>query len=122
MKRLRELPRGHVFVFGSNEAGIHGRGAARDAVRFFGAVPGVGFGLRGQSFAIPTKKHWKSNGLPIEKIQEYVGQFLDVARDLRSTIFVVTPIGCGLAGYSPQEIAPLFKGCPENVILPEEFK
>lgn len=121
MKRITKLPPEYVFVFGSNEEGVHGRGAALDAVRYFGAKRGVGWGLQGQSFAIPTKKTWRSDGLPLNAIQRYVGVFLYVARNLPELTFHVTPIGCGLAGHSAKDIAPMFKGATDNVILPEEF-
>lgn len=108
-----------VFVFGSNEAGIHGAGAAKYSLRH-DAEMGVGFGLRGRSFAIPTKDY-NIKTLPLDIISAYVTVFLRYAMRNKERIFIVTPIGCGLAGYTPEQIAPMFNGHPNNVILPEEF-
>jgi hypothetical protein len=110
-----------VFVFGSNELGIHGAGAAKHAKQFFGAVQGQGFGRQGDSFAIPTKAS-PSKTLPLDDIRVYVDEFLTYATEHFWESFNVTAIGCGLAGYSPEDIAPMFKQVPENVNLPQEFK
>lgn len=120
MDKITKLRSNEVFVFGSNLAGIHGKGAARDALAF-GATHGLGFGFSGQTFAIPTKDR-KLKTRPIEAIATDVAAFLGYAKQMDYFVFLVTPIGCGLAGYSPKEIAPLFKGAPPNVILPEEFR
>jgi len=121
---ITKLKKNEVFVFGSNEAGIHGAGAARTAHINFGAPIGLGFGynhgIRDQTFAIPTKD-WKIKTLPIEVIKFYVDRFIEFAKGAPKLTFLVTKIGCGLAGYSPDDIGPLFKGCPDNVVLPEEF-
>lgn len=109
-----------IFVFGSNESGIHGAGAAKFALENHGAIWGVGFGLQGNSFAIPTK-NFKIETLPIEKIKIYVDKFLEFANMNPEMTFQLTPIGCGLAGYKPHQIGPLFKNCPKNVIIPQEF-
>lgn len=109
-----------VFVFGSNEAGRHGAGAALFARSHRGAIYGVGVGHRGQSYAIPTKDR-SIRTLPIVKIAEYVDEFLAYARSHPELRFQVTPIGCGLAGYAPREIAPLFARAPTNCDLPHEF-
>jgi hypothetical protein len=109
--------RNYIFVFGSNEAGIHGAGAAHDALRHFGAVYGQGIGPQGESYAIPTKDH-KLHTLPIATIDTYVACFLAYARFQDHKCFHVTRIGCGLAGYSDYDIAPLFKGASINCILP----
>lgn len=118
---ITSLKRYEIFVFGSNEAGIHGAGAARLANRSFGAKIGVGVGRTGQTYAIPTKDHMIRT-LPLEKINKYVQQFIEESKNYPYLTFLVTQIGCGLAGYSPKEIAPMFIGCDSNVILPKEFQ
>lgn len=118
--RLTTLPPGHVFVFGSNLAGRHGAGAAADAVRYFGAVYGKGQGLQGQAYALPTKDS-RIRTLPLADIAQHVERFLDFARSQPDLVFHLTPVGCGLAGYSPAQIAPMFRSAPSNVIQPAEF-
>lgn len=110
-----------VFVFGSNLAGRHGKGAARDALKF-GAVYGVGCGYNGNSYAIPTKDKLL-NVLPIERIKFYVDAFIAFAVKHPQLRFYVTKVGCGLAGYRCDEIAPLFYPATklQNVYLPGEF-
>jgi hypothetical protein len=110
-----------IFVFGSNRAGRHGRGSALEAVRHHGAVYGNGWGIQGNSYAIPTKdKDLKILGLAA--INLYVAYFKLYARRHPENTFNVVAIGCGLAGYTPAEIAPLFVGHTSNVKLPDEFK
>ncbi len=111
-----------VFVFGSNLAGRHGKGAALVAMRQHGAERGVGEGLKGNSYALPTKDR-QIKTLPLDTIREHVGTFLSVARQRSDLPFMVTAIGCGLAGYEPREIAPMFEPALEleNVYLPAEF-
>lgn len=122
MERVTTLPAKHIFVFGSNEGGVHGAGAAKDAEKYFGAKRGVAFGLRGQSFAIPTKHHWRDKvGMDLVDIEDYVIKFLVYAKDNPDLTFHVTPIGCGFAGHKPEDIAPMFIGHTKNVILPPEF-
>lgn len=109
-----------VFVFGSNEAGRHGAGAALFAQQYHGAVLGQGEGLHGNSYAIPTKdRHIKT--LPLSIITTYVNHFKEFATAHPELTFQVTPIGCGLAGYTPADIAPMFKDSPANCIMPAEF-
>lgn len=111
-----------IFVFGSNLDGRHGAGAAKWAVENRGAKYGQGFGLQGRSFAIPTKG--KGNPLPIlplDIISGYVSWFIEDARSTPEIEYEVTPIGCGLAGYLPEQIAPMFKDSPPNVALPQVF-
>lgn len=109
-----------IFVFGSNLAGRHGAGAAKFALRRRGAIYGQGEGLQGSSYGIPTKD-FKIQTLPLETISKHVADFLRFAT-LRSDLqFELTPIGCGLAGYSPSQIASMFERCPSNVTLPPEF-
>lgn len=111
---ITRLEPGQVFVFGSNAAGFHGGGAARVAFDEFGAVWGEGHGHHGQSYAIDTM-----SGL--ERIAERVGEFIEYAHSHPELTFLVTPIGCGIAGHLPGEVAPLFEGAPANVILPAMF-
>ena len=110
-----------IFVFGSNLAGRHGKGAARDALKYFGAKYGEGVGHFGDSFAIPTKGY-RLEVLPLKRIGQFVEMFLFYAKDNPHLIFLLTPIGCGLAGYSPAEIAPMFKNATSNIQLPVEFQ
>jgi len=110
-----------IFVFGSNEAGIHGAGAAKQALKF-GAKMGAGIGANGNTYAIPTKNK-NIETLPLSKIKEYVDDFIKHAENYPSHKFLVTQIGCGLAGYTPEDIAPLFRKAmtKENIYLPIEF-
>ena len=119
-ENITELAPNQIFVFGSNESGVHGAGAALLARQKFGAVSGVGFGKQGQSFAIPTKD-WRIKTLSIDSISHYVSRFMAFASNANGYEFLVTKIGCGLAGYEIKDIAPLFFFHPNNVILPEEF-
>ena len=116
---------GEFFVFGSNLAGRHGAGAARVAREKFGAVQGMGEGfmrLGGQSYAIPTKDR-DLIVLPLSSIAQGVRRFLDMAtNDPLARRFFVTRIGCGLAGYTDAEIAPMFKGAPGNCSFAEEWR
>ena len=106
-----------IFVFGSNIQGCHAGGAAAIAVKKFGAIMGQGIGLQGQSYAIPTMEG------DLSQIGCYIKDFIAFAKSNPSYQFLVTPIGCGIAGYTPQEIAPFFKDCIdlENVSLPLDF-
>ena len=109
-----------IFVFGSNEAGRHGKGAAEYARKHYGAIYGQGEGLQGSSYAIPTKDQ-KIKTLPLSEIEKGVQRFLQFAADHPELLFRVTPIGCGLAGYKPTDIAPFFRNHTENITLPNEF-
>lgn len=109
-----------VFVFGSNLAGIHGAGAAAWAVENRDAKYGVGLGLTGNAYALPTKDYGIQT-LPLDAIEFFVKGFLTVAKREDRTFFV-TAVGCGLAGYVPANIAPLFIGAPTNCIFPIEWK
>jgi hypothetical protein len=110
---------GEVFVFGSNESGIHGAGAAKAAIDHYGAVLCVGYGRQGQSFAIPTKD-WLIDSLTLTQIEFYVNRFKAYAR-VTGDPFFVSAIGCGLAGYKHSTIAPMFKGAPAHCNFPEEW-
>lgn len=116
-ENITSLDQDDIFVFGSNLEGIHAGGAARTAYEKFGAEWGNGVGLQGQSYAIPTMHGG------IETIKPYVDQFIDVARECDQNTFYVTRIGCGIAGFTDEEIAPLFKDAMKlyNVRLPESF-
>ena len=115
--RVTELRPGEIFVFGSNLAGHHGGGAALLAWRKWGAVWGQGVGLQGQTYGIPTM-----HGGP-EAIRPYVDEFVDFARRHPELTFLVTEVGCGIAGFTPAQIAPLFAGAVgvENIHLPQRF-
>ena len=117
---IRALPRHCVFVFGSNLAGRHGAGAAQVATLRFGAAYGVGEGLTGQAYALPTKDE-RIRTLSSAAVAGHVGRFLRFAATRRDLVFVVTEVGCGLAGYSAVEIAPMFAGAGDNVLLPRAF-
>lgn len=110
-----------IFVFGSNLAGRHGKGAALFARRHHGAIYGQGEGLQGQSYAIPTKDG-TLRPLPLGVIEQHVRTFLAFAQAHPDLQFQVTPIGCGLAGYKPEQIAPMFRLTTNNVYLPDVFR
>jgi hypothetical protein len=116
-ERIGTLKPNEVFVFGSNLAGVHGAGAALLARNRFGAAQGFGYGLCGQSFAIPTKD-MQINTLPLSKIKNYVDLFILEATKHPTKTFLITQIGCGLAGYKPENIFPLFEKVPSNCRLP----
>jgi hypothetical protein len=113
--------RGDIFVFGSNLAGRHGKGAALYAHDVYGAKYGVGRGPTGQAYAIPTKDA-ELMSLPLLHIEREVLEFLEYARVHEEEIFFVTKVGCGLAGYSNEQIAPMFRGAPENCIFDISWK
>lgn len=110
-----------VFVFGSNLAGRHGKGAALNAVREHGAIYGQGVGRQGGSYAIPTKD-LNIKALPLQNIKRHVDDFLKHARNNNMDDFQVTRIGCGLAGYKDKDIAPLFRDAPPNCVLPRGWR
>ena len=111
-----------VFVFGSNLSGRHGKGAAKTALGF-GAKWGQAAGIQGKTYGIPTKDASIRRTLTIDEIKPYVDDFIEWAKYHTGNIFYVTEIGCGLAGYKPKDIAPLFKDAfpLQNVFLPERF-
>lgn len=110
-----------IFVFGSNLAGRHGKGAALYAKVNKGAIYGQGIGRQGNSYAIPTKDE-NLQTLPIDKIKPHVDDFINYAKSNPNLDFEVTRIGCGLAGYSDKDIAPLFKNAPNNCFLPDGWR
>jgi hypothetical protein len=109
-----------IFVFASNLAGKHHGGSARRAWERCGAIFGKGEGLQGESYAIPTLDE-NFEKLPLERIRFYVDTFLVFASHHPEMTFNIVAIGCGIAGFKPDEIAPFFEGCPDNCNLPEEF-
>ena len=115
---ITELKPDEVFVFGSNLAGSHGGGAAYVAWRKFGAIMGQGVGLQGQSYGIPTMQGG------VETIRPYVDEFITFAKAHPELYFYVTRIGCGIAGFRDEEIAPLFTAARgvSNICLPESFQ
>lgn len=114
---IYDLKPNEIFVFGSNLAGSHGGGAARLAYNRFGAIWGQGVGLQGQSYGIPTMHGG------VDAIKPYVDDFIEFAKQHPEYTFLVTKIGCGIAGFTTDEIAPLFQDAidVENIILPESF-
>lgn len=123
-KWIDRLRPNQIFVFGSNLLGIHGAGAALDARLKFNAILHEGVGRTGDCYAIPTKRTHRTNGaLPIRQIKPYVDIFCDYASDNPHLLFLVTEVGCKLAGHKPSTIAPLFARCRtiHNVRLPQSF-
>ena len=106
--------RGGVYVW-RNGFGAHNGGAAAMAVAKFGAIHGQAEGLQGQSYAINTMDGF-------EVMTEQVARFIEFAKEHPELKFLVTEIGCGIAGYTPKDVAPLFKNIPENVVLPKAFQ
>ena len=113
-ERITSLQPNEIFVFGSNLRGMHGGGAAYVALRKFGAIMGQGVGLQGQSYAIPTMQGG------VETIRPYVDEFIAFAKEHQDLTFLVTRIGCGIAGFTDEEISPLFEKAHdvENIVLP----
>ena len=114
--KVKALRKGQIFVFGSNCHGSHGAGAARVAVEKFGAIWGQGEGLQGSSYALPTMEG-------IENLEKAVKRFTEFAGEHQKLEFLVTAVGCGIAGYAPEEVAPFFSDAAflRNVYLPLSF-
>lgn len=110
-----------IFVFGSNLSGIHGAGAARYAAKHHGAQAGIGIGLQGNSYALPTKDHFLRT-LPLRSVKHCVDDFINFALINPEMTFQVTRIGCGLAGYSDCMIAPMFAKAPKNCQFDEAWR
>ena len=121
-ENIKILAENQIFVFGSNLSGIHGKGAAKTALGW-GAKWGQAYGLQGKTYGIPTKDATIRRTLSIEEIKPFVDDFIKFAEDNKNLIFLVTEIGCGLAGIKPKEIAPLFKMAVSipNIYLPSVF-
>lgn len=122
---ITELADGEIFVFGSNLEGVHGKGAAKLAKMRFGAKNGQGEGFMGRSYGIPTRYilRKKFQTLGLREIDEYVMNFVEFAESRPDLTFLVTEIGCGLAGHNIEDIALIFLGTalPSNIILPKAF-
>src|SRR5438046_1762497 len=115
----------NVFVFGSNLAGRHGRGAALEALRHYGAIYGIVEGIGkegplGSSYALPTRDG-NLRTLSLKEIQKHIDKFLVFAREHPDLTFNVTRVGCGLAGLKDKQVAPMFKDIPKNCIMPVEW-
>lgn len=119
-ENIQSLRPGEVFVFGSNVDGWHGKGAAKLAHKRFGARWGDGEGLTGSCYALPTVGHNLSR-MPVSAIAKHVEKFLETARKHPHMRFLVTQVGCGLAGHKVDDIAPMFRASPPNVTLPAVF-
>ena len=117
-ENITELEENQVFVFGSNLGGIHGKGAAKTARDKFGAKMGRGNGTTGQCYAIPTKDRCLIT-MSLTDIAKFVEAFKEYARQCPEKEFLVTKIGCGLAGLSEEDVSPMFWDSPANVVLPE---
>lgn len=119
---VTELKPNEIFVFGSNESGIHGKGAAKMAMQW-GAKYGNPEGIQGSTYAIPTKNKSISKTLEVSEIEVYVNRFIEYALSNPDSIFLVTEIGCGLAGLTPKQVAPMFKKAisMNNIHLPYRF-
>lgn len=116
-EKITKLSKCEIFVFGSNLQGLHGGGAARFAHQHLGAEWGVGVGPTGQCYAIPTMHGG------VDDIRPYVDEFIEYARNHPDNRFLVTRIGCGIAGFTDEEMAPLFAAALDlyNVTLPKEW-
>ncbi len=121
-ENITKLEENQIFVFGSNLSGRHGKGAAKTALGW-GAKWGQAKGLQGRTYGIPTKDASIRRTLSVVEIKPFVDEFIYFAKTNENLIFLVTEIGCGLAGLKPKQIAPLFKDCKElsNVYLPSRF-
>lgn len=110
----------NIYVFGSNKAGRHGKGDALTARQRFGAIYGQGEGLQGRSYGLPTKDE-RIQSLPLAEVAKSVGRFIAFARNHPEMNFDVAAVGCRLAGFTPAQIAPLFRDAPANCYLHSEF-
>lgn len=119
--KLSDNIKEYIFVFGSNLGGFHGRGMALVAKEHFNAEQGVGIGLTGRSYAIPTKDRFIRT-LDLSDIKKYIDIFKEFTHEHPEMKFWVTAVGCGLAGYKHYHIASLFRDCNTNCVFPEEWK
>ena len=119
---ITKLEDNEIFVFGSNESGRHGKGAAKTALGW-GAKWGQGVGMQGKTYGIPTKDSNVIKTLSLPKIQYNIDNFIKFAQNNPEFIFLVTEIGCGLAGLKHKEVGPLFQEAKniKNIYLPEKF-
>lgn len=118
---VKTLAEDTIFVFGSNMAGTHQGGAAKIALQHFGAVKGAGRGWAGQSYAIPTMNEHLQQ-MPLSQIEHYIDDFKIYTKNHPKNKYFITSVGCGVAGYKVEEIAPMFKGISKNVIFPASFR
>lgn len=117
-----DMNNGHrIFVFGSNKAGRHGRGASVTARMDWGAERGVGVGRTGMAYAIPTKDE-RLRRMTLAEIKQHVTRFIRYAESHPELLFLVTRIGCGLSKYDEDEIRPMFHGAPGNCVLPQGWR
>lgn len=121
LSQVDDKPKRQIFVFGSNLAGRHGAGSALEAVYNHGAIHGKGSGIQGNSYAIPTKDH-ALRVMSLDEIERYVQGFITYAAIYDDCVFNVVKIGCGLAGYREDQIAPMFKFATKNVNLPKGWR
>lgn len=127
---LAPQPRQRIFVFGSNLSGQHGKGAALVAAQQYGAARGVGAGRTGNAYALPTKgaRVYPRGGrsylpvLPLDQVAVHAALFCLYARQNQHLEFQLTAVGCGLAGYTPEQVAPMFAECGANVLFPPEWR
>ena len=121
-ENIKTLSNNQIFVFGSNLSGRHGKGAAKTALNF-GAKWGQPKGIQGRTYAIPTKDASIKKTLTIDEIMRFTNEFIQFAKDNQNLTFLVTEIGCGLAGLNPKDVAPLFKEAVNviNIHLPSKF-
>ena len=119
---IKKLEQEQIFVFGSNLSGRHGKGAAKTALGW-GAKWGQATGLQGRTYGIPTKDASIRRTLTIKEIKPFVDEFIEFSKNNPNLIFLVTEVGCGLAGHKQKDIAPLFVNAVdvENIYLPEKF-
>lgn len=116
-----------IFVFGSNLKGRHGKGAALTAMKQYGAEYGVGEGFTGRCYALPTRnanqvgEKAEVTTLTLAEVRKHIKVFMDVAESKKDKRFYVSRVGCGHAGFSDEQIAPLFAGAPANCSLPIEW-
>ena len=112
-----DLENDTIFVFGSNQLGIHGAGSAKFAKEYYGARMGTGKGIQGHSYAIPTKES-PTQDMHFDKIRKHVNEFKQYAYDHPELLFQVTKVGCGLAHQPEEKMASLFYDAPGNCMLP----
>jgi hypothetical protein len=121
-ENITKLEQNEVFVFGSNLSGRHGKGAAKQALTW-GAIWGQAAGIQGRTYGIPSKNASITRTLALTEIKPFVDDFIEFAKNNQSLTFLVTEIGCGLAGLKPKDVAPLFKDAitVTNIHLPKRF-
>lgn len=117
-ENLKELKDNEIFVFGSNVYGSHYSGAAKDAKELFGAEMGVGIGMTGKCYAIPTLDE-DMQKIELSRLKGFINDFINYAECHSDLTFILTKIGCGIAGFSEDDIKVFFKNTPKNIIKPE---